>query len=115
MKKLLPFLLLFAFAAQAQQKMQWPKHKKALIVLTYDDELESQLDNAIPQLEKAGLKATFFITGDINALTIPRWRKAAKKGFERGNHTLFPPCGAADDNPGSSAHYTVHGILSAIE
>jgi peptidoglycan/xylan/chitin deacetylase (PgdA/CDA1 family) len=115
MKLLLPFFLLFAFAAQAQHKMQWPKHKKALIVLTYDDALESQLDNAIPQLEAAGLPATFFLTGDINAVTIPRWRKAAKKGFELGNHTLFHPCGVVDDNPVSSANYTVHGILGEIE
>lgn len=115
MKVLLPFLLLFAFTVQAQRKIQWPKHKKAVIVLTYDDALQSQLDNAVPQLETAGLKATFFLTGDINALTIPRWRKLAKKGYELANHTLFHPCGAADDNPVSSAGYTVHGILSEIE
>ncbi len=115
MKRSLLFLLLLSFAAQAQHKMQWPKHQKALIVLTYDDALESQLNNAIPQLEAAGLKATFFLTGDINSVTIPRWRKAAKKGFELGNHTIFHPCGVVDDNPVSSASYTVHGILGEIE
>jgi len=115
MKLLLPFLLLFAFAAQAQHKMQWPKHKKAVIVLTYDDALESQLNNAIPQLEAAGLKATFFLTGDINSVTIPRWRKVAKNGFELGNHTLFHPCGSANDNPVSSDNYTIREILGEIE
>ncbi len=117
MKRLFPFLLLFAFAAQAQHKMHWPAHKKAVIVLTYDDALESQLDNALPQLEAAGLKATFFLTGDgdMNALTIPRWREAAKKGYELGNHTLFHPCAPTDDNPVSSAPYSVTGILAEIE
>lgn len=115
MKTLLTLLLLFAFTAQAQHKMQWPKHKKAVIVLTYDDALESQLNNAVPQLDAAGLKATFFLTGDINSATIPRWRKVAKKGHELGNHTIFHPCEVANDNPVSSANYTVHGILSEIE
>jgi peptidoglycan-N-acetylglucosamine deacetylase len=114
MKNLFILFLLFSFTAQAQQKMQWPKHKKAVIILTYDDALESQLDNAVPQLENAGFKATFFLTGDINALTIPHWRKLAKKGFELGNHTLFHPC-SVSDNPTSSANYTVHNILAEIE
>src|ERR1700753_167961 len=115
MKKLILIFLLLNFAARAQQKMQWPKHKKTGIVLTYDDALESQLNNAAPQLKKAGFKATFFLTGDINAVTIPRWRKLAKQGFELGNHTMFHPCGSVNDNPVSSDHYTVHGILSEIE
>jgi len=115
MKTLSTFLLLFAFTVQAQHKMQWPGHKKAVIVLTYDDALESQLDNAVPQLEAAGLKATFFLTGDINSVTIPRWRKLAKKGYELGNHTLFHPCATVDDNPVSSSGYTVQGILSEID
>lgn len=115
MKRLLILFMLFSLAAQAQRKMQWPDNKKAVIILTYDDALESQLNNAVPQLEAAGLKATFFLTGDINSLTIPRWRKLAKKGYELGNHTLFHPCAVVDDNPVSSGNYTVHGILSEIE
>jgi peptidoglycan/xylan/chitin deacetylase (PgdA/CDA1 family) len=115
MRKILVFILLLNFSVQAQQKMQWPHHKKAVIVLTYDDALESQLDNAIPQLDAAHLKATFFLTGDINALTIPRWRKVAKKGYELGNHTIFHPCLSTDDNPVASDHYTIHDILNEIE
>ena len=42
--------LISGFTVQAQQKITWPHHKKAVIVLTYDDALESQLDNAVPQL-----------------------------------------------------------------
>ncbi|MGN6177811.1 MAG: polysaccharide deacetylase family protein [Mucilaginibacter sp.] len=115
MKTPFTLLLLFAFTVQAQHKMQWPGHKKAAIVLTYDDALESQLNNAVPQLEAARLKATFFLTGDINSVTIPRWRNLAKKGYELGNHTLFHPCAPVDDNPVSSTGYTVQGILSEIQ
>jgi hypothetical protein len=50
MKKITLLLLLAAFAAHAQQ-INWPHHKKAAIVLTYDDGLTSQLQNAVPQLE----------------------------------------------------------------
>jgi peptidoglycan-N-acetylglucosamine deacetylase len=115
MKKLLLLLLLYTSVVHAQQKMQWPHHKKAVIVLTYDDALQSQLDVAAPQLEKAGFKATFFLTGDINAVTIPRWRKLARKGFELANHTLFHPCTVATDNPVSGEHYTIRSILMEIE
>ena len=34
---------------------------KAIICLTYDDGLETQLANVIPQLDSAGFKATFFL------------------------------------------------------
>src|ERR1700750_2375559 len=100
MKKLTLLLLLLSyFAAHAQEKITWPDHKKAVIILTYDDALHSQLNVAIPQLDSAGLKGTFFLTGDINAQTIPQWRKANKKGHELANHTVFHPCSSRDDNP----------------
>lgn len=95
--------------------MQWPHHKQAAIVLTYDDALLSQLDNAVPQLEKAGLKATFFLTSDMDYRTLPRWREVAKKGFELGNHTLYHPCLPTPDNPVSSATYTPWQMVREIE
>ncbi|HVV55438.1 MAG TPA: polysaccharide deacetylase family protein, partial [Mucilaginibacter sp.] len=91
MKKLLIIFLVLNLAAHAQQKIAWPKHKKAVIVLTYDDALLSQLNVAVPQLDSAHFKATFFLTGDIDYQTIPRWRALAKRGFELGNHTIFHP------------------------
>jgi peptidoglycan/xylan/chitin deacetylase (PgdA/CDA1 family) len=108
-------LLLFSFTAQAQQKMKWPGHKKAVIVLTYDDGLNSQLNNAVPQLKAAHLKATFFIMGDANSQTIPKWRALRKQGFELGNHTLYHPCSSTEDNPVPSDNYTVKNIISEIE
>lgn len=115
MKKVALLLLLAGVAAHAQQKIVWPKHKKAVIVLTYDDALQSQLNIAVPQLDSAGFKATFFLTGDINAQTIPQWRKLAKEGFELANHTLFHPCSSAEDNPVSSDHYTPYTMIREIE
>jgi len=115
MKKILILLALANFSAQAQHTMKWPGNKKAVIVLTYDDALESQLNVAVPQLNAAHLTATFFITGDINRLTIPRWRALSKKGFELGNHTLFHPCLITDDNPVPSESYTPYSMIREIE
>jgi peptidoglycan/xylan/chitin deacetylase (PgdA/CDA1 family) len=115
MKSLIILFLVLNLAAHAQQKITWPKHKKAVIVLTYDDALLSQLDTAVPQLEAAHFKATFFLTGDINRLTIPRWRKLSKKGFELANHTIFHPCLSTDDNPVPSDTYTPYGIIREID
>ena len=108
-------LLLICFAVHAQQKMVWPKHKKAVIVLTYDDGLDSQLQNAVPQLEAAGLPATFFIIGsDLDNNSITKWRELSKRGFELGNHTLYHPCISSPDNPVASDNYTVNDIVNEI-
>ncbi|WP_183579608.1 polysaccharide deacetylase family protein [Mucilaginibacter sp. X5P1] len=115
LKWLIPVLLLLSFNAEAQKKIKWPNHKKAVIVLTYDDALDSQLNTAVPQLESAGLKATFFLTGDINRLTIPKWRALSKRGFELGNHTIYHPCSSSDDNPVASETYTLGAIVREIE
>lgn len=67
---------------------------KAIVILTYDDTLNSHLDIAMPQLERAGLRGTFYISaggGDLHG-RLADWRAAAKDGHELGNHTLFHPC-----------------------
>jgi peptidoglycan/xylan/chitin deacetylase (PgdA/CDA1 family) len=110
MKKLLLFLLLLNFTACAQQGI----HKKAIIVLTYDDALQSQLNIAIPQLDSAHLTGTFFLTGNINQLTIPAWRKVAQKGYELANHTLYHPCAILPGRANSAANYTVYTMIREI-
>jgi len=107
-------LLAITITAQAQ-KIEWPEHKKAVIVPTYDDALLSQLDNAVPQLQEAGFKATFFLTADLNYNTIPRWRALSQQGFELGNHTIFHPCLPGEDNPVSSANYTPYAMMREID
>ena len=111
----LVLLLLSSFMARAQSTVNWPHHKKATIVLTYDDALQSQLNIAVPQLEAANFKATFFLTADVNYTSIPRWRKLARKGYELANHTIFHPCAPGNDNTMSSDHYTPNSIIHEID
>jgi peptidoglycan/xylan/chitin deacetylase (PgdA/CDA1 family) len=116
MKKLTLLFLLMSFMAQAQQ-ITWPDHKKAVIILTYDDALNSQLNVAVPQLDAAHLTATFFLTGNLTNETIPRWRALSVNGYELANHTLYHPClsGTVKGNPANAAeNYTVYTIVREI-
>lgn len=63
------------------------------ISLTFDDGVQSQLDLAIPMLNKYGLQATFYVTPRDNykEQLVP-WRAAAQTGHEIGNHTITHPC-----------------------
>jgi len=106
--------MLLGCTVYAQPKIAWPHHKKAVIVLTYDDGIQSQLDNAVPLLDSLHLKATFFLIGDaLDYNTIPEWRAVAKKGYELGNHTMYHPC-MDKDNPVGSQSYTPATILREI-
>lgn len=96
---------------------RWPGHRQAAVALTYDDALASQLDVAIPQLDAAGLKGTFFLTGRQVGANVARWRAAGGSGHELGNHTINHPCAKGTyDMPAqyTSEAYTVDTILSEI-
>ena len=102
MKSILLFsvvLLASSKNVQAQTATIW-NGKQCAVVLTYDDALNVHLDNAIPLLDSLHLKATFYLSayfpGSRNRLG--DWRKAAAKGYELANHTLFHPC--IGDAPG---------------
>jgi len=84
---------LFLFSSLHAQKAVW-KGKKCAIVLTYDDAIDQQLDNAAPLLDSLGLKATFYVTAFSQSMQtrLNDWRKLAVKGHELGNHTLYHPC-----------------------
>jgi peptidoglycan/xylan/chitin deacetylase (PgdA/CDA1 family) len=84
----------FSYAEDSKHAFKWPKGTKAAISLSYDDALNSQLDHAIPTLNKYGLKGTFYLQMNSAALDkrLPEWRKAAKKGHELANHTIFHQC-----------------------
>jgi len=95
----------------------WPDGARAAIVLTYDDALTSQLDHAIPALDEAGFKGTFFLA-NVKLADVPRWRKAAANGHELGNHTIFHACSAAiypTEPRYTSEAYTVASMLKEIE
>ncbi len=85
-------LCVFAWPANADNRFEWPEGKTSAIVLTYDDALKSQLEVAIPQLDAARLSGTFFLDGDLTPDDMRRWRGAAARGHELGNHSMFHPC-----------------------
>jgi peptidoglycan/xylan/chitin deacetylase (PgdA/CDA1 family) len=94
-----PLLLAFGCAttfasAEAPRAFAWPNGAKAAIVLTYDDGMDTHLDNAAPALDAAGLKGTFFVTGQSESLAkrLSDWRALAARGHELGNHAIFHPC-----------------------
>lgn len=101
--------------------------KQAIICLTYDDGLETQLSTVIPQLDSTGLKATFFLNSiqgsaksDVIGQTpeaVLGWTNAAKEGHELANHTLFHACPEKLSWNKSVAieTYTVDKILTEIK
>jgi peptidoglycan-N-acetylglucosamine deacetylase len=87
-------LMAFAFInLNAQTYKAW-HGKKCAVVLTYDDGLNIDLTKVVPALDSVGLSGTFYISDYFNGLNaqIPRWRKAAAKGHELANHTLWHAC-----------------------
>ena len=96
MKKLMLSLclpVLVSLNVSAQVNAAW-KGKKCAVVLTYDDGLNIDLKNVVPALDSFGLKGTFYISDYFNGLhaQIPGWRKAAAKGHELANHTIWHAC-----------------------
>lgn len=82
-----------------EASFSWPQHYQAAVSLSYDDGLMSQLNHAIPALDKHGFKASFFLTlSNPNIqVTLEQWRSIAANGHELGNHTLFHPCSKSID------------------
>ncbi len=90
-------LLVASLAHAADAPFVWPHGTKAAVSLAYDDALNSQLDIAIPALNRAGLKGSFYLT--LSSETVRKrmtdWRAAARRGHELANHTLFHQCSRA--------------------
>jgi hypothetical protein len=92
------FLLVTYFSHSQEPAFAWPNGAKAAVCLTYDDGIATQLDTAIPDLDKENLQGTFYIQGDnLFNDRIPKWRQAANNGHELGNHTIFHPCSGEFD------------------
>lgn len=100
------------------QSFTWPDEKKAAIILTYDDGLDSHLDIAIPQLDNFGFKGTFFLYGYLSENRFPDWKAVSDRGHELGNHSLFHPCRSKGEKGKSSRFssdsYDVPSMLREI-
>lgn len=83
--------------AEENPEFSWPNGARAAVNLAYDDALDSQLDLAIPALNRYGFKGSFYLTlaSDTVRLRLDDWRAVAANGHELGNHTLFHPCSAS--------------------
>jgi peptidoglycan/xylan/chitin deacetylase (PgdA/CDA1 family) len=90
-------LLALALAARAEKPFEWPNGARYAVSLTYDDALESGRLNAVPALDKAGFKGTFFLSGPVmqSPDKLKLWAAVGKEGHELASHTLFHPCAAS--------------------
>ena len=86
-----------AAPAPSTQGFAWPHGTRAAVSLGYDDALDSQLDHAIPTLDRYGIKGSFFLqlSSPAVSLRMAEWRKAAANGHELANHSLFHQCSAS--------------------
>ena len=93
---LIAWLVLLAPLSQAD----WPADGRTAVSLAYDDALASQLDNAVPSLNRYHFKASFYLvmSSPVLASRMAQWRLLAQQGHELGNHTLFHPCRASLPN-----------------
>jgi len=93
-------ILLSLNTALAAQSYPWPNNARAAVSLSYDDALHSQLDNAIPTLNKYNLKGSFYLSLSSSAYKqrINEWQTIAMQGHELGNHTINHACSGAKAN-----------------
>jgi peptidoglycan/xylan/chitin deacetylase (PgdA/CDA1 family) len=89
----------------------WPGGARAAVSLTYDDGLDSQLQYAVPALDRRDLKATFFLTEENMRARVADWRAVAAHGHEIGDHTVSHPC----DLTGYSAVRFKHQEIDVAE
>src|SRR5919201_7012056 len=113
-------LLLVAWPGRSQllsrvQLARWPEDRVAAVSLTFDDAMNSQLDNAVPILRKHDLKARFIVTTGSEAWRkrTPEWKRLAEEGNELGNHTVNHPCLLPEITP-HSQDFTPESMRSEI-
>lgn len=87
-------LLLSCALFAGDDKYTWPNNTLAAVSLSYDDALNSQLDNAIPTLNEFGFKGSFYLTlsSSVFSQRKAEWQAIAQQGHELGNHTINHAC-----------------------
>jgi peptidoglycan/xylan/chitin deacetylase (PgdA/CDA1 family) len=86
------FLGAAAASAAQDASFSWPAGKRAAISLTFDDARLSQVDSGLALLDRAGAKATFYLTGRNIERRLDGWKRAAGSGHEMANHSQTHPC-----------------------
>jgi peptidoglycan/xylan/chitin deacetylase (PgdA/CDA1 family) len=74
------------------QPFAWPVGARAAVSLSFDDARPSQLDQAMPILDRHGVRATFYVSPPAARKRRDEWAAAARRGHEMGNHSLTHPC-----------------------
>jgi peptidoglycan/xylan/chitin deacetylase (PgdA/CDA1 family) len=74
-------------------RFSWPGGARAAVSVTYDDAVPTQR-LAAAELERFGLRGTFFLTGTAPDLADQReaWRELLSAGHELASHTMHHPC-----------------------
>ncbi len=77
----------------ADTNFAWPDDCRAAVSLTFDDGLASQLNTAVPILNKFGVRGSFYVNPRDNyTVQLEPWKAVAGAGHEIGNHTVSHPC-----------------------
>lgn len=76
-------------AEQSGQPFSWPEGIRAAVNLAYDDALNSQLDNAVPALDRYGFKGSFYLVMASAPLQtrMEEWREIARNGHTERTYT----------------------------
>jgi hypothetical protein len=90
----LAVLFFYSTPTWSENLVKWPGKIRTAVSLSYDDALNSQLDHAVPALNKHELRASFYLTLVSDAVRdrMDEWRRIARDGHELGNHTINHAC-----------------------
>jgi peptidoglycan-N-acetylglucosamine deacetylase len=82
---------------QTAASSPWPEGRSGAISLTFDDAMESQLEQAVPMLERHGMRGTFYVNPDGKRWqqNLARWQAVGANGHEIGNHSMGHWCSRA--------------------
>ena len=100
--------------AIAGEAFAWPDGQVMAVSLSYDDAINSQLDHALPALDRYELKASFYPTLASPTILdrLDEWRAAAATGHELGNHSIYHPCSASiNDRYWVKSYYDIDNYL----
>ena len=94
----------------------WAPYSGA-VSLTFDDGRPSQLQKAIPTMERHGIRGTFYLgpKGDDFRKRLEPWAEVARNGHEIGNHSLSHTCSSnLSGRPGGLEDWTLEAMGADI-